>query len=267
MTQMHLALCGLLISASPVLAQDLVQDATDPSEFAAISCDTPDLAADLREVCDGMADSIAEVMARPAATASTAKWRVAPKPSLARRAIKAELTTFGLTDTRDTRDPFSVAPDKGVGVRLVPMGTPLEFSTQMVRPGDPAGDPRLNWELKAERGQAATASGVFVGGAAAGAYEHNAASSSYSAFAGVREVYQPTGSVTLGSEITPRLSVAGDTYATSASLEPKLTASSEFDRIGRTGLKGTVAADLGYTLPVQGDGAAYAGFRLALTPR
>jgi hypothetical protein len=228
-------------------------------------CDGPDIAADLREVCDGLAASMAEVMATPAATAAT--WTIAPKPSLARRKVKAELTTFGLTDTRDTRDPFSVAPDKGVGVRVVPVDTPLQFSTQMVRPGDPAGDPRLNWELKAERGQAATASGLFMGGAASGTYEHETASSHYSAFAGVREVFEPVQNVKLGSEITPRLSMAGDTYETSMSLEPKLTTSTEFDRVGGTSLKAALTGNLGYNLPMEGEGAAYAGFRLALSPR
>lgn len=244
-------------------AQDLPE--VETSEVVGLSCDLSDLSAELRLICDDLAGSISAVMAAPVEVGKVKRRALKPVPG--GRAIKAELTTGGLADKRDLRDPFAVDPDRSVGVVVRSASLPVNLTTTMVQPGSPTADPVLNWEMKAERGLTANQSGMFLGGAAAGGYQHDSNWNNFSAFAGVREVVKAADNVRFGSEITPRLYVDGATLEPSLTLEPKLTTSSDFERVGGTDLKATLSADLSYSMPMEGDASTYAGFRLALSPR
>jgi hypothetical protein len=249
-----------LASAVPVHAQDV----SDISEPPTMSCDDKGITSELQQLCDGIEQSYRDALSAPPEVTGTI--RSAPLPSLVRRPINSELIGGGFDYHPDRTNPFASAPDRSVGVRVKGADSPVQLSTEMVQPGDPEAQSRLNWELKAERGASAVQSGMFVGGAAAGTYERRGGGENVSAFAGVRGVTQPYDGVRFGSELAPRVSVTDDATA-SMSFEPKLSTSAEFGRIGTSDFRGSINADVGYQLPVGGDPSLYSGFRLSITPR
>ncbi|MGQ4272884.1 hypothetical protein [Terrihabitans sp. B22-R8] len=229
-----------------------------------MSCDAPDLADELRHVCDGLADSLHEVMAGrvgiPVLKAHS------PRKAAMAAPFSSALIANGMNDKRDQRDPFSVDPDRAVGVRINASSLPLQFSTQMVQPGDPGAADRLNWELRTVQGAADGMSGTFMTAAANGNYESHGGSESVSAAAGVRRYVQPVRGVRVGSEIAPSLSIS-DEAVTSMAIAPKIITSASFDQVADTNLSATLSANVTYNLPAEGDPSTQAGFRLTFRPR
>lgn len=255
-----------LMLALPALAQDAEPEAAPEPEF---DCDQKDLPVELSQLCLGLADGYRDAMSRPAELIG--KGRPDLKPSLAPRPLSQEITGRGLVANQTdalSKDPFAGPDDRGLGVRMRADGTPVQFSTEMVQPGA-NGDTLLNWELKAEHAPAR--SGVFFGGATTGTYDPdnpNAASETLSGFAGVRGVINPADNVQIGAEFAPRLG-APDFVLRNSSLafEPKLTAKSDPVRLGTSDFVGSINADAGYNMPVEGDPTAWGGVRLTVKPK
>jgi hypothetical protein len=253
-----------LMLAAPALAQD-----AEPEAAPEFNCDQKDLPVELSQLCLGLTDGYRDAISRPAEFVG--KGRPDLKPSLARPPLSQEITGRGLvTNQTDAlgKDPFAGSEDRGVGVRMRADGAPVQFSTEMVQPGN-AGDTLLNWELKAE--QAPAQSGLFFGGATAGTYDPanpNAASETLSGFAGVRGIINPADNVQIGAEFAPRLG-APDFVLRNSSLafEPKLTAKSDLGRLGASDFVGSINADAGYNVPVEGDPTAWGGVRLLMKPK
>jgi hypothetical protein len=264
MAPTRLAVCATacLISA-PVLAEP----GDFPDEIVAISCDEPHLPQDLSEVCDGLAESLADVMSRRDGSGPVAERLRAPLPSLARRPYTSNLTAGGLVDERDKLNPFEQPADRALGVQVNATQMPLSFRTEVVQPGDPEGLERLNWEVRTTPGATADQSGVFGAAAAGGSYdEHGGESRHINASAGWRRVVKPADGVRVVSEIAPNVNSDGETI-TSFAVVPRLATSAQFNEIGDTNLIGTLSADLGYTLPNEGEPSAHGGFRLTIRPK
>ncbi|MDX6805376.1 hypothetical protein [Terrihabitans rhizophilus] len=230
-------------------------------EPQAISCDEADFSADLREVCDSLAENLSAVMQAPSGAFTFA--RVKPKPLTRREQVRTTVIASGLDAKRDLLNPFEGAPDKAVGVQVVGTTLPLELSTQVIQPGDPSSGDRLAWELKANpfRGR----EGIFVSGTAAGNYDSAGGQETVTARAGYRSSVQILDNVRIGSEIAPQLNWTE--AAATAAVEPKLTTSASFDRLGDTGLSATLSGDVGYNLPAEGEPSAHGALRLTFRQR
>ena len=234
-----------LASISTGRAQDVIDP--EPSEIPAVDCDENRVSPELRQVCKGIGDSVREVMSRPYEGRASASAPIRSLRSF-RRPLSTELTAYGLSEQPDRRFPLAPAPDRGVGVRVKAAERRSRSRPRWWSPATRPPIPSLNWELKAESGATAVQSGAYLGGAAAGAYQPTGASENVSVFAGVRQIVRPWRQHhRSGSEITPRLSVA-DASAASLAIEPRLTTSTEFERIGNTNFQASLNADLGYNL-------------------
>lgn len=230
------------------------------------NCGQTDLPLELAQLCLGFSDGYTAAMSRPAELEG--KGRPALKPSLAQRPVSQELTGRGLAATPldRTRDPFAGPDDRGVGVRMRADGSPVQFSTEMVQPGA-AGDTLLNWEIKAEHAPAQ--SGLFFGGMTSGTYNpENRTSETLSGFAGLRGVARSADNVQIGAEIAPRFGISDFAFENrSLALEPKLSGKSELGQLGTSDFTGTIKADAGYNMPLNGDASAWGGVRLTVKPK
>lgn len=274
MRSSRLLAVAVLVLAAPAFAQENNFEALDGLEIGAeapepeFNCEQKDLPAELAQLCLGLADGYSDAMSRPAQFVG--KGRPELKPSLARKPISQEMTSRGLTppyaDLR--KDPFAVPEDRGVGMRLRADGTPVQFSTEMVQPGM-AGDTVMNWELKAEHAPAQT--GLFFGGATGGTYDpENPAISSetLSGFAGLRGVMHPADNWQIGAEIAPRFGMPEFSVQDGMlAFEPKLTAKSDLGTLGTSDFTGSIKADAGYSVPLEGDPSAWGGVRLLVKPK
>jgi hypothetical protein len=251
-----------LILSAPAFAQE-----DEPAAEPEFNCDQEDLPAELAQLCLGLANGYRDALSRPAEFSGAGRPEI--KPSLARRPVTQELIGRGLSSTSPdlSRDPFAGPEDRGVGVRMRADGSPVQFSTEMVQPGM-AGDTTLNWELKAEH--APETSGMFFGASTGGTYDPESAGGSrenISGFAGLRGIVRPADNVRLGAEVAPRLGSDFATRESSLALEPRLSASSDFDRLGTSDFMGSLNADAAYSMPVDGQPSAWGGLRFTVRPK
>jgi hypothetical protein len=250
-----------LTACAPAHGQEDPAAAT--SEPQAISCDEADLPADLREVCDNLAENLSAVMEAPSGQFSVV--RRAPRPLVGDPRLRTTMIASGLDAKRDLLNPFEGAADKAVGVQLVGTSLPLELSTQVIQPGDPAAGDRLAWELKARpfRGR----EGLFVLGGASGSYDAAGGSETLTAAAGIRRSVEPLKNLRIGSEIAPQVTWSEAAAAVTANVEPKLTTTATFDDLGDTGLTATLNGDIAYNLPAEGEPSARGTLRLTFRQR
>ncbi|BCJ91110.1 hypothetical protein IZ6_18450 [Terrihabitans soli] len=272
----RLIAAAMLMLAAPALAQEANFEALEGLEVEAaapepeFNCDQKDVPGELALLCLGLdVGGYQDAMSRPAEI--TGKGRPDIKPSLARRPITEEITGRGLAAAPADplrKDPFAGPEDRGIGMRVRADGTPVQFSTEMVQPGM-AGDTVMNWELKAETSP--QQSGLFYGGAAAGTYNPESPggmSETLSGFAGLRSVMKPADNVQIGAEIAPRFGMPDySVQQGSLAFEPKLSARSDLGRLGTSDFVGSINADAGYSVPVNGDPAAWGGMRLTVKPK
>jgi hypothetical protein len=263
----------MLVLAAPAFAQEANFEALEGLEVEAaaepeFNCDQKDLPAELAQLCLGLFDGYRDAMSRPAEFIGQGRPEL--KPSLARKPVSQELTARGLAPSQPDplKDPFAGPDDRGLGMKLRADGTPVQFSTEMVQPGA-AGDTVMNWELKAEHAPAQT--GLFFGGATSGTYDpRNPASSSetLSGFAGVRRIMMPADNVELGAEFAPRFGVPDfSVQQGTLAFEPKLTAKSDLGTLGTSDFTGSIKADAGYSMPIEGEPSAWGGVRLTVKPK
>jgi hypothetical protein len=275
MRSSQLLAAAFLLLASPAVAQDAAPEAETgfvendiaETEIAEpeFNCAQDNLPAELAQLCFGLDDGLRDAMSRPAELQG--KGRPEIRPSLVRRPVSQELTGRGLTPAQPDlrKDPFTGAEDRGLGVRMRADGTPVQFSTEMVQPGQD-GNTLLNWELRAEH--APEQSGLFFGGATAGTYDpNNRTNETLSGFAGLRGVAKPADNVQIGAEIAPRFGSDFAFQTGSLALEPKLTAKSDLGRLGTSDFTGTINADAAYSVPVTGDPSAWGGVRFTVKPK
>jgi hypothetical protein len=274
MRSIRLTAAALLVLTTPAFAQEANFEALEGHEVEAVApepefnCDQKDLPAELAQLCLGLADGYRDAMSRPAQFVG--KGRPALKPTLARPRISRELTSRGLASAKPDprKDPFAGPDDRGLGMKLRADGTPVQFSTEMVQPGM-AGDTVMNWELKAEHAPPKT--GVFFGGATSGTYDPEnpgISSETLSGFAGLRGVLQPYDNVQIGAEFGPHLGLPDFSVDESTlAFEPKLTAKSDLGTLGTSDFTGSINADAGYSVPVDGDASAWGGVRLLVKPK
>jgi hypothetical protein len=258
-----LTAAALVALAAPAFAQGT---APEPE----LSCDKKSLPAELAQLCAGLADSFRDAMSRAAATGKDApktSGRPALKPSPTKPLISHEITARGVAPTvTSNKSPFVPPEDRGVGVRLKSNEAPVQVFTEMVQPSSDA-ETIMNWELKAENAPADT-SGLFYGAATGGTYNPGGTTENVSGFAGLRGVVKPADNVQLGAEIAPRAGIANlETPEGSVVLEPKLTAKSNLGQLGDSDFVGSLNADAAYSMPLEGDPSAWAGFRFTVKPK
>jgi hypothetical protein len=251
-----LAIATALFSMS-ASAQDVPGEAEQQS-----TCEEKSLPSELAQLCEAIDAQYRETMSRPVDASGTI--RVAPKGSPVRPPIVREVTGRGLEGT-PAKSALSTPDDRGVGLRLRSTEAPVQLSTEMIQPGATA-ETIVNWELKAEN--APQTSGVFYGAATGGTYNPAGNTENVSGFAGLRGVMNPADNFQLGAEIAPRAGVA-DLAAPqgSLSLEPKLSAKSSLGQLGHSDFVGTLDANAGYNMPLDGDPAAWGGFRFTVKPK
>jgi hypothetical protein len=255
--------------ASPALGQEEAESdtATETVEVQPeFNCDQTVIPEELAQLCLSLDNGYRDAMSRPAELEG--KGRPDLIPSLVRRPVSQEITGRGLVSNQPdpSKDPFTGPDDRGLGMRVRADGTPVQFSTEMVQPGAD-GTTLLNWELKAEHAPAQT--GLFFGGATGGTYDpQNRSSETMSGFAGLRGVAKPADNVQIGAEIAPRFGTSDFSFQTgSLALEPKLSANSDLGRLGTSDFTGSIKADAGYSVPVNGDPTAWGGVRFTVKPK
>ncbi|GGE30429.1 hypothetical protein GCM10007276_04550 [Agaricicola taiwanensis] len=261
-----LAVASALIATS-VRAQS-VEDVI-VSDAVEMSCFDQDLPADVRLLCDGLGETVALTLDKPVAF-PVAQTPRAARPSLAKRQVTPELTAWGLTSAQQSWPSLPRPPqDRGVGVRLRSASTPVTLSTEMVQPGDASTPAHFYWRMETARGAPAQQTGLFWGGAAAGAYRELGQSESLNGYAGVRRVVHPSDNWRIGAEITPRIAVEDlATLSSSVAIEPKLTSHAALDLASKS-YQASVDVDLGYRMPLDQneEPSGYGRLRLTIKAR
>jgi hypothetical protein len=249
------------VAFSTVFSRVSGGEALDPSGLA---CREASAESELRRLCDGLVEGVRTALEPSASTWSVSRSLKA-RPSLARRMVSPEFTARGVSRKVDPLAPAWVA-DRAVGVRLRAGDTPLQFSTEVVQPGDPAAEAHLSWQVKAERGLAPGTSGLFWGGAASGVSSTPGLWDDLSGFAGIRSVMQPLDHLQLGAEIAPRINLVDiGTLSGSAALEPRLTTQTALGEIFDTGYEAKLNMDMGYHMPLDGpESSGYGRVRLTI---
>lgn len=256
-----LAIPILFALAVPAAAEDAgFEHETD----AQVSCDQPKLPDELAQLCAGLSGSYADAMSHPAEIKGSGR---APVKAAGKPAVTYEFTGRGLAAKKidRAREPFLTPEERGVGLRLKATGAPVQFSTEMVQPG--AGDDTLiNWELRTE--QATGPSGLFYGATTGGTYNGESGTENITGFAGLRATAKPADNVQIGAEVAPRAGLF-DLSAPDPSIwiEPKFTAKSNLGRLGESDFVGSINADAGYNIPLEGDPSAWGGIRFTVKPK
>lgn len=249
-------------SVVPAYAQE--DDAPLPPE-PEFHCEQNDLPEELAQLCTTFDGVWRDTMSRPVESSGSGRRQL--KSPIGPPALTHEFTGRGLAPSISSpiRNPFDGPGDRGIGIRVRTSDSPFQFSTEMVQPGSGA-ETILNWELKAERG--IDASGLFYGAATAGTYNSEGAAENISGYAGLRGIARPADHFQLSAEIAPRATLPEfDASEGSLALEPKLTAKSDFGRLGTSDFTGSLNADAVYSLPVHGDPAARGRLRFTIKPR
>jgi len=246
---------GLLLAIFPASARSAAMAlSNEPAELSCLDDSLPD---DLRLLCDGL--GVAEDLTFDGSNDWTVQSPRAARPSLARKQIAPEFTSRGLARPDTTWPTLPLPPqDRGVGLRLKPAASSLNFSTEMVQAGDGSQPARLNWRMETSLGALTRESGLFWGGAAAGSYNHIGNSEGVSGYAGLRRVIHPAENWRMGAEITPRI-VVNDlaTFAGSVAVEPKLSSHTDL-KLPLKDYRASLDVDLGYRVPL--DGAQSSGY-------
>lgn len=253
-----------LIIAALLIAAPAIADDEEPVREPEFTCDQKNLPEELAALCAGLSDGYREAMSRPADLSGSGR----PKLRERRKIVRHEIVGRGLDGAKidRVRNPFGAPAERGLGVRITTDIAPVQFYSEMVQPGSDAAT-ILNWEIKTELSP--EQSGLFYGASTSGTYNtyNSGTSESISGFAGLRGIAKPADNVRIGAEIAPRAWLS-DFSAPNASLsiDPKLTAASDLGRLGTSDFVGSINANAGYNLPLDGHSSAYGAIRFTVRP-